>query len=165
MSSPTQNTASFPLFTLSCTFTVAIAIIAFIKTVYELLSMFFYMMKKELYAIELLLLIFVLYQITTLRETNLDNPVVLIEEVADELFLDAEAFEEGEFEDAVQDFIPKTHLDLFLEHDWDNADHMDEQFIVDVQYLDTAFDGDKELGMSLPVSISYSFTDFVLFVC
>src|SRR5437879_1596596 len=129
MSSPTQTTASSPLFTPSCSFAVAIAITAFTKTVYELHSLFLYMMKKELYAIEFFLLIFILYLITTLRATNLDDSVVLVEEVADdqdELFFDAEAIEKDEFEDIVQDFITKTHLGLFLEHDWDNADYMDE---------------------------------------
>lgn len=139
MSSPTQNTAASPLFTLSCSFAVAIAIIAFIKTVNELRSLFFCMMKKELYAIEFSLLIFILYLITTLRANNLDNSAVLVEEVADdqgELFFNAEVFEEDEFEGVVQDFS-KTHPDLFLERDWDNADHR------------------------VPVSISHSFTDFL----
>ncbi|KAF8424550.1 hypothetical protein EV426DRAFT_598429 [Tirmania nivea] len=171
MSSATQNIAFSPLSPLSRFFAFAIAIIALIKTVYELLSLFFYMIKKELYAIEFFLLFCILYLITTPRATSLDDSVVLVEEVAgdfkmeeeNELFYEPETFEGNEFEDAVQHLIPEAHMDLFLEHNWDNADHMDEQFIIDVQYLsDSAFDGDKEFDMSVPVSISNSFTEFVL---
>jgi len=123
------------------------------------------MIRKELYALGFLLLVYILYTITTLQATNLDDSIVLVEEVADdfeveeedELFFDAEPFEEDEFEDAVQSFIPEAHLDILLEHDWDNTDHMDEQFTVDVQYLiDTSFDGDMELPMSVLASIPYS---------
>ncbi|KAF8456216.1 hypothetical protein BGX38DRAFT_1327413 [Terfezia claveryi] len=138
MSSPTQNTASSPLFTLSCSFAGAIAIIAFIKTVYELRSLFFYMMNKELYAIEFSLLIFILYLITTLRANNLGDSAVLVEEVADdqgEMFFNAEVFEEDEFEGVVQDFS-KTHPDLFLEHDWDNADHRVPVAVSEPEFVD-----------------------------